>query len=85
MTLFVSLCNRKKEKKENLIINIFSKLKNMPGERSCGLSQSSDFDQTEFESLTTRDDRVEYLLAVRNNVRRLKLGEVKHFYSYYYL
>ncbi|VBB31783.1 unnamed protein product [Acanthocheilonema viteae] len=39
-------------------------------------SRSSEFDQTEFESLTTRDDRVDYLLAVRDKVRGLKLAEV---------
>uniref|UniRef100_A0A0R3RZ29 XPGN domain-containing protein n=1 Tax=Elaeophora elaphi TaxID=1147741 RepID=A0A0R3RZ29_9BILA len=39
-------------------------------------SRSSEFDQTEFESLTTRDERVDYLLAVRDKVRGLKLREV---------
>lgn len=39
-------------------------------------SRSSEFDQTEFESLTTRDERVDYLLTVRDKVRGLKLREV---------
>ncbi|CAG9532926.1 unnamed protein product [Cercopithifilaria johnstoni] len=39
-------------------------------------SRSPEFDQAEFESLTTRDERVEYLLAVRDKVRGLKLKEV---------
>lgn len=42
-------------------------------------SRSSEFDQTEFENLTTRDERVDYLLAVRDKVRGLKLREVKYF------
>uniref|UniRef100_A0A1I8EUL8 XPG N-terminal domain-containing protein n=1 Tax=Wuchereria bancrofti TaxID=6293 RepID=A0A1I8EUL8_WUCBA len=39
-------------------------------------SLSSEFDQTEFESLTTRDERVDYLLTVRDKVRGLKLREI---------
>uniref|UniRef100_A0A915Q326 Uncharacterized protein n=1 Tax=Setaria digitata TaxID=48799 RepID=A0A915Q326_9BILA len=40
-------------------------------------SRSSEFDQTEFDSLATRDERVDYLLAARDKVRSgLKLREV---------
>ncbi|MCP9265028.1 DNA repair protein RAD2 [Dirofilaria immitis] len=39
-------------------------------------SRSSEFDQNEFENLTTRDERVDYLLAIREKVRGLKMREV---------
>ncbi|VDK72235.1 unnamed protein product [Litomosoides sigmodontis] len=39
-------------------------------------SRSSEFDQNEFDSLITRDERLDYLLAVRDKMRGLKMGEV---------
>uniref|UniRef100_A0A8R1TQ87 Uncharacterized protein n=1 Tax=Onchocerca volvulus TaxID=6282 RepID=A0A8R1TQ87_ONCVO len=39
-------------------------------------SRSSEFDQIEFENLTTRDERVDYLLVVRDKIRSLKMREV---------
>lgn len=80
---FVFFSRRKRERKK--IKRNFSKCKNTSNEEivatysSFESSRSSEFDQNEFESLITRDERLDYLLAVREKVRGLKMREVKYF------